>query len=77
MRALAIALFYAIGTGIGGVIAPWLFGILTDSGSREAIMYGYVFAGVLMAAAAGVEWRLGIDAERKSLEAIAAPLGSL
>lgn len=77
MRALAIALFYAIGTGIGGVLAPWLFGILTDSGSREAIMYGYVFAGVLMAAAAGVAWRLGIDAERKSLEAIAPPLGSI
>jgi hypothetical protein len=70
-------MFYAIGTGIGGVLAPWLFGVLTDSGSREAIMYGYLFAGTLMALAAGVEWKIGLNAERKSLEAIASPLGAL
>jgi MFS family permease len=34
VRALAIAFFYAIGTGIGGVAGPWLFGVLIDSGSR-------------------------------------------
>ena len=34
IRALAIAIFYAIGTGIGGVAGPWLFGALIDTGSR-------------------------------------------
>ena len=34
VRALAIALFYAVGTGIGGVIGPALFGVLIDTGSR-------------------------------------------
>jgi MFS family permease len=76
MRALAIALFYALGTGIGGVIAPWLFGVLTDSGSRDAIMYGYIFAGTLMAAAAVVEWKIGVDCAGQSLESIALPLSS-
>jgi MFS family permease len=36
MRALAIAAFYAVGTGIGGVAGPWLFGALIDTGSRGA-----------------------------------------
>ena len=35
VRALAIALFYAIGTGIGGVAGPALFGALIDTGSRN------------------------------------------
>lgn len=77
MRALAIAVFYAIGTGIGGILAPWIFGVLTDSGSREAVMYGYLFAGVLMNIAAGVEWKIGLNCERQSLESIATPLSSL
>jgi hypothetical protein len=34
MRALAIAFFYAVGTGVGGIAGPWLFGILIDTGSR-------------------------------------------
>ena len=28
IRALAIAFFYAVGTGIGGIVGPWLFGVL-------------------------------------------------
>lgn len=76
-RAFAIALFYSLGTGIGGVIAPWLFGVLTDSGSREAVMYGYLFAAGLMLIAGIVEWKIGIDCEGKSLESIAHPLASV
>ena len=37
VRALAIAFFYAIGTGIGGVAGPWLFGWLIDTGSRWSV----------------------------------------
>jgi MFS family permease len=70
MRGLAIALFYSIGTGVGGVMAPWLFGMLVGTGSREWILAGYLLAAALMSAAAIVEWRMGVDAERKSLEEI-------
>ena len=43
VRALAIALFYAIGTGIGGVVGPLLFGALIDTGSRDSVFAGYLF----------------------------------
>ena len=37
MRAVAIALFYALGTALGGVAGPALFGALIEGGSREDI----------------------------------------
>jgi MFS family permease len=75
-RGVAIALFYAIGTGTGGVIAPWLFGVLIGTGDRVNIFYGYLLATFLMLGASAVAWVYGIDAEQKSLEEIAAPLSS-
>ena len=72
-RALAIAMFYALGTLVGGVGAPWLFGHLISAGVGE-VAWGYEGAAVLMLVAAGVEVWLGIDAEGKSLESIAVPL---
>ena len=48
IRALAIALFYAVGTGIGGVIGPMLFGALIDTGSRTSLFGGYLLGAVLM-----------------------------
>ena len=74
MRAMAIALFYAIGTAVGGVIGPTLFGWLIESGQRGDIMWGYMAAAVLMLLAALTEWRLGFAAERKPLEEVSAPL---
>lgn len=74
VRALAIALFYAIGTGVGGVIGPALFGALIDTGSRESVFAGYLFGSVLMVAAAAVAWRYAVAAECKSLESVARPL---
>jgi MFS family permease len=76
MRALAIAIFYSAGTAVGGVVAPWLFGRLIDSGSRAALLGGYLIAALLMLAAAIVEIMLGVAAEQASLEKIAAPLSS-
>jgi MFS family permease len=76
IRALAIALFYSIGTGVGGVGAPWLFGTLVGTGSRVSVVYGYVAASLLMIAAAVVEAVYGVKAERASLESIAEPLSS-
>jgi MFS family permease len=74
IRALAIAIFFAIGTGIGGVLSPWLFGILIDTGSHVSLFAGYLLGAVLMLGAAIVQWRFGIDAEGKSLEEVARPL---
>ena len=74
VRALAIALFYAIGTGIGGVAGPALFGALLDTGSRNSVFAGYLFGSALMIAAAVVAWRYAFAAERKSLETVARPL---
>ncbi len=74
VRALAIALFYAVGTGLGGVIAPSLFGLLIESGSRDRVLAGYLLAGVLMALASGLAVWLGERTERRSLEDIAPPL---
>jgi MFS family permease len=75
-RALAIAIFYALGTAIGGTSAPWLFGYLLETGSMWALAGGYAFAAVLMLAAAVIEALIGIDAEGRSLEEIADPLSS-
>src|SRR5215470_14538614 len=74
VRALAIAIFYAIGTGIGGVIGPALFGALIDTGSRASVFAGYLFGSVLMVAAALVAWRYAVAAERQPLETVAQPL---
>jgi MFS family permease len=74
VRALAIALFYAVGTGIGGVAGPALFGALIDTGSRGSVFIGYLFGAALMIAAAAIAWRYAVAAERKSLESVARPL---
>ena len=75
IRALAIAFFYAIGTGIGGAAGPWLFGTLIDTGARSSVAGGYFLGSALMIVAALIEWRWGIAAERKSLETVSRPLG--
>jgi MFS family permease len=75
MRALAIALFYALGTAIGGMGAPALFGRLLESG-MTALACGYVVGAALMLVAAATEWWLGVDAERKALEDVTAPLSA-
>jgi MFS family permease len=75
MCALAIALFYAIGTAIGGLLAPALFGALLGM-TRGWLAVGYLFGAGLMLSAALVEWVLGVDTEGKALEEVAAPLTS-
>jgi MFS family permease len=77
MRALAIAVFYAVGTGTGGVLGPALFGALVQSGRRSEICVGYLIGAALMVIAGGVALVFGVDAERKGLEEITAPLGSV
>jgi MFS family permease len=74
IRALAIAIFYAFGTLAGGVGAPILFGWIIGTGSRTALLAGYLVGAALMILGAIVEAFLGVDAERKSLEHVAEPL---
>jgi MFS family permease len=74
VRALAIAVFYALGTALGGVAGPWLFGHLIGSGERGAVAVGYLVGAALMLAAAAVAGWLAVPAERRSLEDVAAPL---
>jgi len=76
VRALAIAFFYALGTGIGGIGAPWLFGVLIATGDPASITAGYELGAVLMIGAGAMAWWLAVDAERKPLEEVAAPLSS-
>ncbi len=76
VRALVIAVFYAVGTGVGGVIGPYLFGRLIDVGSRWVLFYGYLLAAALMLIAAVAELGFGVNAEGQSLESIAQPLSA-
>jgi MFS family permease len=74
MRALEIALFYVVGTAIGGLGAPALFGALIETHRLDLLSYGYLFGALLMLVAAGVEWTVGVDAERRGLQSVARPL---
>lgn len=76
MRGLAIAVFYAVGTGAGGFAAPLLFGMLIQTGSAGAVTGGYAIGAVLMIAAGLLALRFAVNAERRPLEEIAAPLGA-
>jgi len=74
LRALTISLFYAVGTLLGGVAGPAVFGALIDTGERSQILTGYLLGGGLMLLAAVVTLALGVRAEKKPLESVAAPL---
>ena len=76
IRAMAIAVFYALGTLVGGALSPWLLGSLIGTGSRARVFEGYALGAVLMISAGLIEWAWGIAAERKPLEAVARPLGA-
>jgi MFS family permease len=76
IRALAIAIFYAVGTLVGGVAAPTLFGHLVGTGSRTALFAGYIIGAVLMIGGGLMEAWLGVKAERQPLENIASPLSA-
>jgi len=76
IRAFAISIFYAIGTLAGGVGAPSLFARLIATHSRTNLFWGYILGAVLMLAGAATEWKVEVDAEGKSLEAISKPIQS-
>ncbi|HEY8014442.1 MAG TPA: MFS transporter [Dongiaceae bacterium] len=74
LRAIAIAVFYAVGTGLGGIAGPLLFGRLIETGSRGEVFIGYLIGAALMLGAALVLLTWGVAAERKPLESVCRPL---
>jgi MFS family permease len=74
IRALAIAVFYAFGTALGGIVGPTLFGQLIDTHERGPVFFGYLIGAVLMLLAAAVQAIWGVASEGKSLEEVARPL---
>jgi MFS family permease len=74
LRALAIAFFYAVGTAVGGIVGPLLFGTLIDTGSRMSVAAGYWIGAAMMIGAAATEALWGVAAERRPLEAVSRPL---
>jgi hypothetical protein len=75
-RALAIALFYAIGTAVGGISGPLLFGQFIHSGHLTQVATGFFIGAGAMALGGIAELLFGVRAEGKSLEAIAEPLSA-
>ena len=73
-RALAIAFFYAVGTGIGGIIGPLLFGNLIASGNRSEVAIAFFIGAGVMALGGLAELFFGVKAEQVPLEDIAKPL---
>jgi MFS family permease len=76
IRALAIAFFFAIGTAVGGISGPLVFGALIDTARAADVFIGYLIGSALMITAGLVEAWIGVDAEGKSLEDIARPLAA-
>jgi MFS family permease len=76
VRAVAISIFYAFGTAVGGIAGPAVFGALIQTGSRSELLFGYLLGGALMLAGAATAWFLGVEAERRPLEEVAPPLSA-
>lgn len=76
IRAFAIAIFYALGTLLGGVGAPLLFGVWIASGSKGEVAAGYLLGAALLLAGAVCEYFIGVEAAGKSLESVSKPLQS-
>jgi MFS family permease len=77
IRAMAIALFYAIATALGGISGPIIFGNLIGTGNVTNLFIAYLLSAGLMIFAAVVELLLGVRAEGQSLENVATPLTAI
>jgi MFS family permease len=75
-RALAIAFFYAVGTGLGGIVGPVLFGQLINSGARFDVAIGFAIGAAVMALGGIAELLLGVKAEGAALEDVAKPISA-
>ncbi|HET6259986.1 MAG TPA: MFS transporter, partial [Pseudonocardia sp.] len=76
IRAMCIALFYAVGTGLGGIVGPVLFGALVETGRAGSVALGYYVGAVVMIIGGVAELALGVEAEQRPLEDAATPLSA-
>ncbi len=76
IRAKAIAVFFAIAQGFGA-LGPVIYGALIGDGKApDRLILGYLLGAVVMLVGGVTAWMLGVDAENKSLEDVALPLGA-
>jgi MFS family permease len=75
-RAMAIAFFYAVGTALGGITGPLLFGKLVATKDVGDVFWGYILGAALMIGAGLVQAFIGIEAAQKNLEEVAKPLSA-
>ncbi len=68
IRSQAMAIFFALGLGLGGVFAPYIFGVLISDNSRGFVALGYMISALFMLIGGIVGWFFGVEAEGKSLE---------
>ncbi|MEW2083258.1 MFS transporter [Streptomyces sp. NPDC005283] len=73
-RALSISLFFAVGTAVGGITGPLLFGHFIHSGNSTFVATGFFIGAAAMALGGLAEVVFGVKAEQQSLENIARPL---
>ncbi|MFE9864285.1 hypothetical protein ACFYPZ_16330 [Streptomyces sp. NPDC005506] len=73
-RALSIWLAFAIGTAVGGITFPLLFGHLIHSGDADLVAIGFLVGAAAMALSGHPEVFFGVRAEQQSLENTARPL---
>ena len=76
-RALCIAVFYAIGTGLGGIIGPLVFAKLIAGGDYGQAELALMLGAGMMIIGGLIELVFGIAAERQTLENIAKPLSAV
>jgi MFS family permease len=73
-RALAIAFFYAVGTAIGGITGPYVFGQMIESGEESQVAIAFFLGAGVMALGGLVEIFVGVKGEQQDLETIAKPI---
>ena len=73
---MAIAFFYAVGTAVGGITGPLLFGRLIETGKETNVFWGHILGASLMIVAGIVQALIGVEAARKNLEDVAPPLSA-
>ena len=73
-RALCISVFYAVGTGVGGITGPLLFSALITTGKVSQAALALILGAVMMILGGVAELVFGVAAERRGLEDIAQPL---
>lgn len=73
-RAMCISVFYAIGTGVGGITGPLLFSALISTGTYAKAELALLLGAAVMTIGGLAEAVFGVKAEGQSLEDIARPL---